>query len=564
MAFVPDEEEKPRSRFIPDSRRVSDARVDSSQSVLSEMSHLDKALAGVGMGMSRIGRGIGQRLGLTSQEAVDEAAPRDAALSSTGAGMGGEIIGNLALTAIPGIGLGGLAARAAGAALPALIAPTVGAAVTGGAISAATTPVQTGGSVLREAGIGAAGGAIGDVAMRTAARVAHPIMQSEAVKKLLGEGIVPTPGQAMGARSLAGTTEQKMESLPLVGQIIQNAKQRGIGELNLAQLKRSVPASEAGRVTAVGRAGIQQADQILSQGYDDVLNAIQKVPQTFVLPATPATRGAFNPQTGGYPRIPAQPERVAPSVMTIANDPDLALSDDVKTRLVNAIRMQFSRPGIDKSTGEMSADLAKRIDSTLGRLARNNSASASADDRSLGLALRAVQGEWRDALRQAAPDAATATRLDELNKAYANFVRTERAAAMVGAKDGVFSAAQLQNAVKSSDSSVRKTGFAKGHSLGQDLSDPASVVLGNTVPDSGTPGRALMDMVMLKGGAAHLANPAMYGALAASPFLYSRAGSRYMLGDLVPGQQSLAEILRSAAPLSAQVGRAANEQMQRK
>ena len=173
-----------------------------------------------------------------------------------------------------------------------------------------------------------------------------------------------------------------------------------------------------------------------------------------------------------------------------------------------------------------------------------------------------MQGEWRDAIRQAAPDAATAAKLDSLNKAYANFVRTERAGAFVGARDGVFSPSQLQTAVKTSDSSVRKKGFAEGAALGQDLSDPAVGVLGNTVADSGTAGRALMDMLMLKGGAAHLANPAMYAALAASPLLYSRAGSRYMLGDLIPGQQSLADLARSAAPAAAQGGRALNEAWQ--
>lgn len=556
-------------RNIPDNIAPNDPRIRAkvmkaraerdSQSVLAEMSGTEKALAGVGMGMSRVARGAGQLLGLTKQETVDEAAPRDAALAGTTEGLTGDIIGNLAVTALPGAGLGGLAMKGATAALPAILAPaasTVGSAATGAALSAGTTPIATGESRASAAGMGAVGGAAGDVAVRVAARAAHPIMQSDAVKKLLSEGIVPTPGQAIGARTLAGTTEQKVESLPLVGQIIQNAKQRGVGELNLAQLKRSVPVEDAAKVTSIGRAGIQQADQVLSQGYQDVLDTIGKVAQPFMLPAQAATRGAFNPQTGGFPRVPALPERPSAIVTKIANDPDLALTDEAKAKLLNFVKMQFSRPGIDKATGEMTADLAKQIDSTLGRVARERSASAIADDRSLGLALRAVQGEWRDALRQAAPDAATGERLDALNKAYANFVRTERAGAAVGAKEGVFSPAQLQNAVKSSDASVRKKGFAEGRALGQDLSDPASAVLGNVVGDSGTAGRTLMDMVMLKGGAAHLANPAMYGALAVSPFLYSRAGSRYMLGDLIPGQSPLAEAIRSTAPLAAQAGRA--------
>ena len=550
--------------------KVTKARAErDSASVTADMSGGEKFLAGIGMGMSRVGRGVGQVFGLIKQDAVDEAAPRDAALGGTGAGMAGEVVGNLATTAIPGVGVGGLLAKGAARVLPAFIAPTVGAAATGGAISAATTPVPTGDTRLREAGIGAAGGAVGDVAARTVARVAQPIMQTDAVKKLLGEGVVPTPGQAVGQNTLAGTTEQKLESLPLVGQIIQNAKQRAVGEVNLAQLKRSVPAEDAAQITKFGRAGIVQADEVLSKGYDDVLDAIGKVSQPFVTPATPASRGAFNPATGGYPKIAAQPQGVSPAVTAIANDADLALNDEVKGKLLNIVKLQFSRPGIDAKTGEMSADLAKQIDSTLGRLARNNSASQNADDRSLGLAIRAVQGQWRDAIRQAAPDPATAARLDALNSAYANFVRTERAASYVGARDGVFSPSNLQTSVKASDSSPRHKAFAEGRALGQDLSEAAKTVLGNTVPDSGTAGRALVNMALLggaSGGGAwandHFGGPGYLSALALAPLAYSRPGSRYMIGDLIPGQQTLAEIARRAAPATAQGGRALNEAWQ--
>lgn len=508
---------------------------------LEGMSGTEKFLAGAGKGMTDIARGVGQVLGLGDQQSIDEAKARDAPLTNTGAGLAGDIAGNLAATVIPGVGLGGLATRGAALALPAAlarIAPTVGAAATGAGIAAGTTPIASDETRAHAAGFGAAGGAAGDVGARVLSRIAQPIMQSPQVKKLLGEGIVPTPGQAIGQNTLAGTTEQKMESLPLVGQIIQNAKQRGVGELNLAQLKRSVPVEDAAKITKIGRQGIVQADDVLSKGYDDVLDAIGKVPQAFVQTTPKGARG------------------VSAEVSAIASDPDLALSNDAVTKFMNIVKLQFSRPGIDKVTGEMEADIAKRIDSTIGRLARENSASLSADDRSLGLALRALQGQWRDAIRAAAPDAATAARLDSLNAAYANFVRTERAASYVGAREGVFSPAHLQTAVKSSDASVRHKAFAEGRALGQDLSEPAKTVMGNTVADSGSPGRLLTDMLLLKGGAAHLANPAMYTALAASPFLYSRAGSRYMLGDLVPGQGALARMAAETAPVAAQAGRA--------
>ena len=60
------------------------------------MSFFEKAAAGVGKSIYDTGRGIGQMLGMVSREEVDEARKRDAALMNTGAGMGGNIAGNLA------------------------------------------------------------------------------------------------------------------------------------------------------------------------------------------------------------------------------------------------------------------------------------------------------------------------------------------------------------------------------------------------------------------------------------------------------------------------------------
>lgn len=521
----------------------SETRKQGGQMALEGMSGTEKFLTGVGKGMTDVGRGVAQVFGMGDQQAIDEAKQRDAPLTNTGAGMAGEIAGNLAVTALPGVGVGGLAAKAAGAVLPAFVAPTAAAAATGGAISGLTTPVATGDSRIGAVGTGAAGAAIGDVAMRGAARLAQPIMQSPQVKKLLGEGIVPTPGQAVGNDTLPGRVEQKIESIPVIGDIIQSAKQRATGELNVAQIKRSVPAADAAKIITGGRFGIQKAEQILSDGYDDVLSRIPKVTPT--------------------------PSFVS-SISTVVQDPDLALSPQAQNKLLNIVKMQFrGRPGVNQATGEMDGELAKKVDSTLNRLARDYSGSKDAEERSIGLGLRVIQGQWRDSIRQSAPDAATAARLDALNKAYANFVTTERAASYVGTKEGVFTASNLQTAVKASDPSVRKKAFAEGRARGQDLSDPAKHILTDTVRNSGTMDRGLMAALLAEGGmGGGIAADQRYNegrltpyiaGIAAAPLVYSRAGSRYMVGDLIPGQQGLAAALRAMAPAGAQVGRAAAE-----
>jgi hypothetical protein len=60
------------------------------------MSGLDKFRAGMGKAFVDVGRGAGQLVGLVDREDVAESRKRDAALMNTGAGMGGNITGNLA------------------------------------------------------------------------------------------------------------------------------------------------------------------------------------------------------------------------------------------------------------------------------------------------------------------------------------------------------------------------------------------------------------------------------------------------------------------------------------
>lgn len=496
-----------------------------------EMSGTQKFLAGAGKGMTDIARGAGQLLGLVDQQSVDEAKARDASLMNTGAGIAGNIAGNLAVTAVPGAGIGNIATRGAAAVLPAaaqFLAPTVGAAVSGGAVAGATTPVASGESRADVAQSGAMFGAVGDAAARGLARVVQPLTQSSNVKKMLAEGIVPTPGQAAGANSFLGKIEQRLQSIPLVGDLITGGRNRATQEFNEAALNRALPAG-SDRLKGVGREALQKVDEVLSQGYDDVLSSIKTV---------------------------SKPQNFDSVVKQVVTDPDISLTKPAQTKVLNMIRMQFSRPGIDAQTGAMSGELAKRIDSTLGRLVKDNLSSASADDRAAGFALRKIQESWRGAIRAAAPDAETGAKLDALNKAYANFVRVERAAGSVGAKDGVFSASQLQSAVKALDRSPRKGDFAQGAALMQDLTDPAVNTLAQTVPNSGTVDRAL-NTAMFGGGAAAAGaiNPMSLAAIAAAPLAYTRTGSRYMIGDIA-GQQTLAELLRNAAPYAGQAGRA--------
>lgn len=116
-----------------------------------------RILEGAGKAFVDIGRGLGQRVGLISQDEIDESARLDAPLMKTGAGVAGNIIGNVALAAptaaIPGANtLAG--AGAIGAALGALQPTKTGESVArntlgGAAFSAAVPAAVAGGKALK-------------------------------------------------------------------------------------------------------------------------------------------------------------------------------------------------------------------------------------------------------------------------------------------------------------------------------------------------------------------------------------------------------------------------------
>jgi hypothetical protein len=80
------------------------------------MSGLQKFAAGVGGGMTNLAQGVGQALGMTSREDVAEKRRLDAPLNATGAGMTGNVVGNVA-TMLPAAFIPGVNTMAGAAAL---------------------------------------------------------------------------------------------------------------------------------------------------------------------------------------------------------------------------------------------------------------------------------------------------------------------------------------------------------------------------------------------------------------------------------------------------------------
>jgi hypothetical protein len=186
--------------------------------------------------------------------------------------------------------------------------------------------------------------------------------------------------------------------------------------------------------------------------------------------------------------------------------------------------------------GGIEAITYKQLDSKLGKLI----SSKKANNPELSDALRELQSLMRDQVSRSNPEQAAA--LDAANSAWAKLVRIEKAATAASGNEGIFTPAQLMNAVKASDKSVRKRAVARGDALMQDTAQKG-MMLGNNYPDSGTAGRIL---AAGGAGAGLMANPlataAASAGLGAASSLYTRPVQKALVNALSSRSDKAPEI----------------------
>lgn len=502
------------------------------------MSGAEKFLAGTGKAFVDLGRGAAQLVGLGDQAEIDAARERDQALMRTGAGLTGNVLGNVAASLAPG---GAVAAGARGlAAVPQLarLAQTIQAAqaarpfaaavapgVASGALMGALEPVATGESRATNVALNAGAGFAGAAIPRAVARVVRP-QTDDAARLLIDEGVRLTPGQTLGGAFKA--TEEKLSSVPLLGDIIKGAQRRSIEDFNRAAFNRALePIGESvDQGFRVGREGVAEVGRRIGDAYNRALTKIGRVD------LDSAFRSDIDKIAG----------------MAIGDFGEANAKQF--TEIVNNEVLRRMTPA-----GTMSADTMKIVESELGRRAAGFSGSPEFNNRQLGAALREVQAALRRAVeRSVGPDAAG--ELQAANRAWSEFVRIQDAAGRIGAKEGVFSPAQFDGAVRKADKSVRKGAYARGDATGQELSDAGRSVITSTVPDSGTAGR-LLAALAAGGGPAGLVDPTIATTVALGALPYTSLGGRMTLAALAkrPEQAAtLAELLRAGSPAGGLLG----------
>jgi hypothetical protein len=471
---------------------------------------LKKAGTDTVLGVKQLGAmaGIGDKAAL-EKEAADVKA-RDAAMMGTGAGMAGNVIGNIGMALLPGGVL-----KAASKVLPmipglasagtALLAPkTLGGAAALGAATGVVQPATSNEDRVTNAVIGGIGGSAGNLAARGISRVLNP-QTDDAVKALMSQGVTPTPGQIVGGA--AKRAEDAATSIPLLGDAIRARQKAVIGQFNDAAINRSLaPIGE--KVTSKGRAAIDEAAKKIGAAYDSVLPNIG-------LKDDAAFNQQINSLRGLVQNLPESEAKQFESIL--------------KTQLMDKFTPQ----------GLMAGQTFKEAESQLGRLAAGYKGDPNFDKRQLGDALREAQASLRNLMKQQNPQ--YAKELGAANEAWANFIRVQDAAGRVGAKDGIFTPAQLGSAARGQDKSLRHGAYAKGEALMQDLSDSGQKVLNQTVPDSGTPYRAALGIAT--GGGLAAVNPAALAATAGASALYTQ-----------PAQKVIAALLTQRPDIARRLG----------
>lgn len=414
--------------------------------------------------------------------------------------LGGNILATAPLTSLAPVGAG-LGARTA-----------IGAAT--GAGFGSLQPVENAGDDFwrqkgQQAKTGAIAGGLAAPITAGLARIISP-KTSPDVKKLMGEGVTPTPGQVLGGAFKS--TEEKLTSVPIVGDAIRMGQRRAIGDLNKAAINRSLfPLGKSLPKGVTGREAIEYAERTLGQSYDDVLTKI-------------GAQRVDNQMVGELANLRA----------IIANQPK-----DFAARLDRIIDNEiFGRT----QNGRLTGEAIKAAEGNLGSLARGLRGSADYDTRKLGEAVDETQRILRTWLERTAPKDVS-DQLRKTNAGWANFKRVQRAASSVAADDGVFTAAQLNSAVKALDRSKDKGAFARGSAMMQDLSSAGKGTLAQSVPDSGTPGR-IMAAALAGGGLGYL-SPTALTLTGAAALPYTPFGQR-AAAALLASRPQLAEPVSNA------------------
>jgi len=359
-------------------------------------------------------------------------------------------------------------------------------------------PEQAGesvGGMLAGGAAGKAAGVLGDVVgpAAKAAIGAKPV--SQAVRDLAGKGVVMTPGMRGG--KMASAIEQRLTSVPLVGDMIKRARGKTTEQWNRAEINDAIK-DAGGTPLPEGRKGrdaLFHAETEIGKSYDRVLSKMSGDLHS----ADPqgVTFGQFLDQTKTMAS-----QGLEPNTAKVVND---IIDKKVIAKFTGA--------------GKASGETIKEIQETL-RTEGDQLKGGTYQDRKAAEALKQVSADMKAMLKRENPT--EAANLDKVDRGYAKFKASSKASLYSTKNEGTYTPAQKLQAIRARDKSKDKGRFSTGKAHGQKDAEAVESVIGNTEPDSGSAGRIATMEAFLGGGGAIAGHPLAAAAAAAAPLMYSQ------------------------------------------
>lgn len=467
-----------------------------------------RGLRGAGASLQNAGYGLKGLVADLSPEEQRKIDVNKRFLDEDTAGAVGGFAADVASFALPG----GLVAKGVTKALPMLpraarLASGIGANAAADAGLSAAYATEDRGEAALLGGLTSAGG---QGLVRGLSGVVRP---SAKAQQLMREGVQPTVGQAADPSTFAGRriakAEESAQSLPILGDIISNARGRAQNELVQTAANRAVP--PGGTAQAATREGIDELYKQFNKSYKVLDNYI------------------FKPD-----------QQIEQEVLSTVMNPNYRASRETIDGVLDFFDANYSKKFQQGPQGVgafLSGEGFKDLDSEIGRRIRDLAGDTSREALAERRMLTAIEGSiqsWRDRnLPREVVD-----QLTDTDRAYAAWKRLARAGKY--SNDGDIKPSQLVRSVKAMS---KGDDYARGKAFMQDLTDAGSV-LTNRVPNSGTADR-IAEAGLLAGAVKNPFGTALGATTAATVGgpAYTRSGQKFLLGGY-DWQKAMQEALR--------------------
>jgi hypothetical protein len=340
----------------------------------------------------------------------------------------------------------------------------------GGISGASGSTADTAGGVLHDAATGSLIGGAGGAAAISLAGVGGAVLRGAdnvGAKALNAAGIEMTPGQVLGNGWKAA--EDKLTSVPLLGDAIKQARARGVESFNTERINSALaPIGDKLPEGTTGADAIAYGQNAIDNQYSQARAGMSFAKDDKYNTDLAALRDRI--QNGGADSLAPAYRRQFDDV--VKNTIDRRLDD----------------------TGSMAGDAYKDSVAAISKKGAAMSAGNNPTDaREYGSALKELSGIMDAAARRnpaTAPE--SSAMMDAADKAYPSWVRIQDAAQRPGGELGTFSPGQYDAAVKKGDTTIRHNAYSQGNAFGQPMSTDAINVLGREAPNSFTADRLMM------------------------------------------------------------------------